>query len=323
MPRWPHARVHLAGLSLLALTACGGAPSEPLDTSDAAALGDAAAAAGSSDVGTQPPTATEPESAPDVAPDAEPAAEPAQAAAPAPVEPAAPPPAAAPPAANAAAPPPGAPPPGAPPAAAPAAPAKPGAGVALPPAGTFTYAQQGEERFSFAGAPETRRALPSRMTITVSGSGASRGLNVAYSDQRSDQVQVREEAGQVLLVRDVIRVDAGGAEQSTDFQPTPAIPLLPSREPGHAFTGQFKASMSGTYAGKVLRQESIRVGTKEVPCLVVLLDLRFTSGELIGTNSTTTWWDLETGRLVQQDLKIDVDRDGVKYKQSSRLTLQG
>jgi hypothetical protein len=203
----------------------------------------------------------------------------------------------------------------------------PGTGAPAPaagatPVGRYPATQDGSEQFASTGGTPTTRRYPSTTELRVSGSGARRVAEIAYSPDRDDTLTLAYTSGRIDLVSARGRVRVGTYEQTRDLRPTPAIVVLPaSARAGQTFTGRFSGESTGRYDGRVLRRERLTVDGRPVDTVVVDLTITLESGPAVGTIRTTTWWEPTRSLPVKQTTETELRDALATYTQRVTVTL--
>lgn len=206
----------------------------------------------------------------------------------------------------------------------PAASPPPAPANAAPEHGRYPVTIQGSERFGPRGGQQVTRVYPpsSYVDYRAGGSAARRVLVVHFSAERDDTVTIDLSGAAVRLVRADARFAYAGFDQTTTFAPSPPVTLLPAgARVGQRFSGRYDGTARGTYTGRVLRRETLRIGGAAVQTLVVEWSTTF-SGAASGSLRSTTWWDAARRLPVKQRTVTDGGDAFNTYHQDATVTLR-
>lgn len=179
----------------------------------------------------------------------------------------------------------------------------------VPRAGVYTYDQSGTESGGIGPASITRD-LPgeARYVVTPDSGGYTEELDLAA--EHIEAVRFRLDGGDVRAVwrRTDITFVGVGRDDRRDLVPPP-LQRPADLSVGRTWTNEYRAGdLPVTSRSRVLRRESVTVGGRELPALVIRT-VGDTGGVHPGTRTDTVWWS--TALSLPLRWSIDMEVSGV------------
>lgn len=167
-----------------------------------------------------------------------------------------------------------------------------------PGSGTYVYSQRGYEEFC-NGASCDRSDLPAREDISSQVIGRSQGGVMVLTEMDADGERVvRTEtlysARRAAITSVYARFDYNGFVFENDYEPDPPVEYIhfPLRK-GDAWSGRWKAEVSGSYNARVVAREEVSVSGRSVLAYKIQTSTTF-RGEFDGSSETQVWIDPRT-----------------------------
>lgn len=190
--------------------------------------------------------------------------------------------------------------------------------AAYPASGTYTFSQSGYEEFcNNAGQCDKDRLPPRQPTsITYESADDDSALVVAEQEQSNSRLTrtwTRFDRSGAHITKMYVRFNYTGFTFERTYEPKPPVEAL--RFPvaaGESWSGEWRASTSGSYSVKVGRKTSLDVNGRTVSAYPVETNTEF-RGDFEGKSRITAYIDPKTKAIVATDGVLNVTSNFGRY----------
>lgn len=192
-------------------------------------------------------------------------------------------------------------------------------------AGTYRYATEGTTKIGEL----PPRDLPEETTLVAKS--PSGDTQTFIRDLRDDEgngtltetdLVYRGSGVYLSRIKATSNFQGGGADVR-ELEPSKPELVLPAKDPV-GFTTSFKVTGDGVTADvtlKILRTENVGIGGQSVEAIVTELKVIF-SGEVTGTQRSTSWFSLKNSLLLKEDVSGDVQNGVIRVQTDYKATLK-
>ena len=193
-----------------------------------------------------------------------------------------------------------------------------GSAATYPAAGSYSFAQEGHEEFCDRAGRCQKEKLPARMPVDISYEERSSSSAVVITDQQASgsrrmRTWTRFESGGADITKVYVEFEYSGFRIERTYVPQPAVDAL--RFPltaGESWSGEWKASTSGSYRVEVGRARELQIGGRTVRAFPVDTVTEF-SGDFEGKSRIVAFIDPETKSIVAADGVLNITSQFGRY----------